>query len=67
MSDPSEIFCSLPPEYTGGANDSEPALTVPGVAPHEGAHLILTIYGAMPLKTMACNDPLTLRRSMSSV
>ena len=38
MSDPSEIFSSLPPEYTGGANDSEPAPTVPGVAPHEGAH-----------------------------
>ena len=38
MSDPSEVICSLPPECTGSANDSEPAPTVPGVAPHEGAH-----------------------------
>ena len=76
MSDPSEIICFHLLECTESANDSKLAPTVPGVAYEEHIlilhrtqplHLILTIYGAMLLTTMACNDPQMLRRSMSSV
>ena len=38
MSYPSDLRCSLPPVSTEGAADKEPATTVFGPAPPEGAH-----------------------------
>ena len=76
MSYPGYVFRSPPPVSTRGAEDSEPAPTVPG-SPLLKEHILLLLrkrsllrssmaYGTGHSKTMDCNGLLTLRRFMSS-